>query len=419
MSTPSAGSRRKHDPRFFESLENRVLFSGFSTSDDFQLSPGHDADLYYGAVASDALGDVYAAGEALDSAGAQHDVIRMKAAGAATWTTISDVQVPGGYSDLAVSPGGDLYVTGTGVGSGWIVQRMRRSIGETTFTTIDQPVFSGRSNCVGLALDAAGDVYAIGYGVTVSSKRTSVEQWIVRKQTGGTGAFATADAYRYSDADSYPNGVTVIDSGPAAGVYVVGESDATGHWLARRSADGGAHWSLVDDYQAGASPGDGTVARANALAGDTAGNVYVVGFAQSRVQTGGTRKSPTYSYTNLCTTRKGTVTAGGAWTWSVDDTFITAGRDPGFTDVSIDSAGSVYVAGMYTTQDNLSHSLVRRKAAGTWATADDFIYSGSLYGSESYSLVIDTSGDVFVGGYSSDASGVSHWIVRSTDPLAT
>src|SRR5262245_33980674 len=95
-----------HTPSLFERLEDRTLLSGWSTGWSFSMPQGEYADVQ-GAV-SDAAGNVYVAGAADDAAGVQHDIVRMKAAGGTTWSTLSDEVRAEDYGDLAVNSAGDL-----------------------------------------------------------------------------------------------------------------------------------------------------------------------------------------------------------------------------------------------------------------------------------------------------------------------
>jgi hypothetical protein len=68
-----------------------------TTVDDYQLAPLKNAAPR--ALGVDLAGDVYAAGQAIDSAGQYHAIIRSEAAGA--WTTSDDYQGAGGESAYA------------------------------------------------------------------------------------------------------------------------------------------------------------------------------------------------------------------------------------------------------------------------------------------------------------------------------
>ncbi|HZN66033.1 MAG TPA: hypothetical protein VFB66_12125 [Tepidisphaeraceae bacterium] len=83
------------------------------------------------------------------------------------------------------------------------------------------------------------------------------------------------DDYFQPDQPAYGTavrGVHVVGSGPAADVYAVGGVGYNDRWagksLVRKSTDGGASWSVVDefDFDAGALGGGG----ANAVTADAA-----------------------------------------------------------------------------------------------------------------------------------------------------
>src|SRR4051812_16056234 len=122
-----------------EKLEGRTLFSGWTTVDDLAPVQGNVLKM-----TSDVAGNVYAMGRRADLAGAHYDIIRMKASGAAGWTTILDQFGVYGtrYTDIAVNAAGDVYVVGsTEYGTNAFhssVWEMKRSVGESSFTLIDQ-----------------------------------------------------------------------------------------------------------------------------------------------------------------------------------------------------------------------------------------------------------------------------------------
>ena len=146
----------------------------------------------YGADASslgaDAAGNLYAVGEAIDSAGFRHWVVRKSTDGGTAWTTVDDYQL----SPLAFSDAQD-FVT-----------------------------------------DSAGNLYVAGSGLDVGTAH-----WIVRSSAGGTAAWTTVDDFQIvAGADAEPS---AIAADPAGRVFVVGTASATSgptHWITRRLGTG-------------------------------------------------------------------------------------------------------------------------------------------------------------------------------------
>ena len=396
-----------------ESLEPRQLLSGnWTTVDDVD---GQQACVL--GMAADAAGNVYAGGAVADAAGARHDVVRMKPAGSDQWATILNDPHTGQnwFENMTVAADGDVYVTTIDSSDTARVLEWDRSAGATSFTEISamSPVFHR-----GMAADANGDVYAAGQrrvqtGVNKWKQPIYTDTWSVWKQAGGEGAFALVDTLADS-VRTVANDITVVLSGPAAGIYVAGLSnDATGgRWLVRRSTDGGNTWTTIDSFRYDQTGTGGS--QAFAMAGDGAGNLYVSGTADTHVKVN--KRTSQWTFGNMV--RKGTIGANGAWSWTVEDyvRHDTSASQFETRDMTIDGAGKVYVA--CEDHQPSRQGFVRSNAGGNWAVVDSLqLAADKEY--ETNGIVTDADGDVFVGGWAYDASDVVRWVVRSpTAPTA-
>ncbi len=188
-----------------------------------------------------------------------------------------------------------------------------------------------------------------------------------------------------------------IASDPAGNLYVSGISYENDYlqpdeWYVRRSTDGGATWTTVDDFVKATT---GANADDIGVAADAAGNVYVAN-----------RDYP------LWTVRKGV----GGTSFSTVDTLLN-GRP---TDVFVHPTAGVFVCGMVkvTIKNQTSDAwLVRRSTDGgaTWSNVDTFQLSSSKY-AVAMGIAANASG-IYVVGYASNVNrGVSssHWIVRKS-----
>ena len=329
-----------------ELLESRTLLSAWSTVDTYHL--GAQWGSFATAMASDAAGNVYAAGRAVDSSGnAQHAIVREKLSGSASWTTIEDTTAAPNFGALAVDATGDVFVSAkplngsTGSSSpGWMI--LERPAGQTMFSVVDQ--LSGTAGCNALATDAAGDVLAAGTVYESAGARSPYyNHWVVREWVAGTAGFKTIDDY-LDGGTTYATGVTVIASGPAAGIYAVGEGlNSAYHWLVRKSANGGATWSTVDDFLYDPQSPNGS--GASAVSADGAGNVYVVGDGAQKVIVGYTYSkngtaTPVYSEIEHWLVRKSG--SGSLNSWSVNDDFQTSSSLPAIARAAgVDRRGQV------------------------------------------------------------------------------
>jgi hypothetical protein len=291
---------------------------------------------------------------------------------------------------IASDSSGNLYVSGLSYDYDLVhpaERYVRRSTdGGATWTTVDNvglPFLYGGSDDVGIAVNAAGDVYVSGYG--------SDAPWTVRKGIGGV-SFSTVDVLPNSN----PKDIFVH---PTAGIFVVGQAKITNKgattwiWLVRRSTDGGATWSNVDTFQLSSSQS----AVAMGIGADPAGNLYVVGSAY---------KSGSY---NHWVVRKST-NGGNSWT-TVDD-YQRAANDPTQARCFVtDAHSNLFVAGFsqgeFTGVGYLNHWIVRKSVGGTgpWTTVDDFQYGGSY--TRPNAIAADAWGNVFVGG-----DGGGRWLIK-------
>ena len=125
---------------------------------------------------------------------------------------------------------------------------MERRAGQTTFNQVDQIVPTTLKNGQTVAypspgpltIDAQGNVFAEGVANGV---------WTVR-DAGGVGPFVTVDTFQsVTDGHVVPTCIANVASGPAAGVYAVGDGVSPTHWFVRRSTNGGNTWSTIDAFQ--------------------------------------------------------------------------------------------------------------------------------------------------------------------------
>jgi hypothetical protein len=247
----------------------------------------------------------------------------------------------------------------------------------------------------------------------------------------------------------------------AGNLYVAGNTESSGigasHWMVRRSSDGGANWSTVDDYQDG-----GVFTSAHGITADAAGNVYVVGYLDGtsswavRKGTGGTNFStidivssswlegadsvfvhptagvfaPGVGPVATTTDKRGHVTITYGWvvrrstnggtTWSTVDNFsLAAGNKSVASGIASDALGNIYVVGYgYTstgkgaTQTTSRHWLVRKSTDGgnSWTTVDNYQLASGI-DSSATAFAADAQGNLFVAGYGGAANN-QHWIVR-------
>lgn len=394
-------------------LESRTLLSGWSTVDDYQLVAGKSAAP--GAVVADTAGNVYAVGAATNSAGINLGIVREKPAGSNAWTTVATYNYSDGkgahFSSAALDAAGDLFVGGysfSGGASHWLVLEM--PAGQQALSVIDDVAPVGLSTqyatslvtCKGVAVDAAGDVFAVGGNQTVTNRSGSSQQsWMVRERVAGQTAFSTVDKLTVSGSIDSAQSVAVINSGPNAGVYVAGQTSSR-YWVVRKSSNGTA-WSTADLFQY--HPNSTDPSNAFAIAADATGNLYVTGYGNKSVTVGTTTATVTHWIVRQSTN------AGATWTTS--DDFVSGSQAEGWG-AGTDAFGNVYVTG----RDNgggTTDSVVRTNAGGTWHTIDDFS-DGTA--STAFGIAADTQGNLYTISNAVISGGGIHWITRELPALS-
>jgi hypothetical protein len=341
-----------------------------------------------------------------------HGIVREKLAGSDEWTTILDYNPPTAgflginFNTVAISPAGDVYVGGSNWGSSWEV--LKRPAGQSSFVVAEQ-VTGG--TLADLAIDSAGNVFTTGettVQVTVTSgKKTTIRnerRWTVHKQPAGQSNFTTVN--QLSNPSNLAYSMTTVDSGQAAGVYVVGQGCAStgtsNHWIVRKGTNGGTTWTTVDDFVV--DPSGLTIAQA--VTSDIAGNLYVAGEAMKRTLVGMTKqKQPIYSFSYEWLVRK---SIDGGASWFTDASIGTAGVTNEAFNMGCDASGNVYAV---SAHDNAA--IIRSNAGGGWHTVDVFQLAPGKE-AHGYGFAVAPDGSLYASGYAFDAAGTVHAFVRST-----
>jgi uncharacterized delta-60 repeat protein len=235
--------------------------------------PGNDVDQAY-AIAADGSGNVYVTGASTGSGG-DHDyaTIKYNASGTEEW--VARYNGPGGDFDeayaIAVDGSGNVYVTGGSVGSGgdpdYATIKYDASGTEEWVARYNGPG-TGEDIAFAIAIDDSGNVYVTGTSVgsgtgydcaTIKYNASGTEEWVARYNGPGND-FDLAKAIAVDGSGNvYVTGRTTAS--PFNFDYATIKYDASGteQWVASYNGPG-------NDYDSG-----------NAIALDGSGNVYVTG----------------------------------------------------------------------------------------------------------------------------------------------
>jgi hypothetical protein len=393
----------------------------WETVDDFQAVPGQDAR--GAAIGFDGTGGVlFSAGSAVTSPdGTWSAIVNRSHDGGANWDEVDQFSLQpgatGSYNALVADAGDFQLYVGGGISDGtaghWII---RRSADEgNSWVTVDNFQYaSGKASaCTDLAADGLGWVYAVG-GASAANGASGV--WVVRRSVNG-GPWTTMDAQGGSQSIGAYLGARAVAIHPGGAVFVVGAlnqntskkkgntSTQSANWTVRRSLDQGASWTTVDNYQ----PNTAYPARAEAIAVDSTGIIYVAGFANQ----------------NWVVRRSTAGGAPGTWVnvaWLLHyagaNGICTVPRSDGRPD-------DVFVAGRALDTSSVGHWLVRKAEAGgtfspvfnddAWVFSDDYLRNPGKPAAAG-GIAVNPAGQVYATGYARDDNGVLHWITRKLAP---
>jgi uncharacterized delta-60 repeat protein len=307
---------------------------------------------------------------------------------------------------IAVDGSGNVYVSGLSMGSGTgkdYATIKYNSTGVQQWVAIYNGVSNSDDIAYSIGLDGAGNVYVTGYSwangqsydyATVKYNSSGVQQWVQRYDAGG------GYDYAYSIA---------VDA--AGNSYVTGESVETGTFdyaTIKYNASGVQLW--VMRYNGTQNGSD----RANSIAVDGSGNVYVTGRSQ---WSGNDYDIVTLKFNTSGIQQWGQLYNGAANDW-----------DEGLS-IAVDGSGNVYVTGYSISSGTFSdYATIKYNSSGVqqW----DARYSGTGNNSDrAYSIAVDGSSNVYVTGRSYgvgtnwdygtvkyNSSGVQQWVGRYDGP---
>jgi len=363
-------------------------------------------------------------------------------------------------TDIAIDNQGNIYVTGYSYGSGTYsdyVTVKYNSQGEEQWVARYNGPRNSYDYARALAVDNSGNVYVTGSSVgsgtysdyvTVKYNSQGKEQWVARYN--GTGNY-----------DDVAYALAVDNSG---NVYVTGHSIGSGincdYATVKYNSQGKEQW--VARYNGPRNSYDG----ANALAVDNSGNVYVTGYsydsesgydcATVKYNSNGKEQwvarynGPTNSYNEayaLAVDNFGNVYVTGSSVGSGTDVdyatikYNSQGKEqwvaryngPGnFTDyaeaLAVDNSGNVYVTGIsYGSETDDDYATVKYNSQGEeqWVAR----YNGFGNSDRACALAVDDSGNVYVNGSSVgsgtgvdyatikyNSQGEEQWVARYNGP---
>ncbi|MFC2161966.1 SBBP repeat-containing protein, partial [Acidobacteriota bacterium] len=393
-------------------------------------------------IAIDASGNVYVAGRSTSTWGTPVNAItpapvpseagvygydlfvaKLDSNGLLQWNTFmgSSKDEEGGFN-IAVDTSGNVYVVGYGLAT-WgtapvnpfmlgaegdlnaydVFAVKLNSSGVLQWNTFMGSVTYDRGT--GIAVDASGNVYVTGYsdatwGTPLNAHAGGEEIFVTKLNSVGTLVWNTFLGSAYYDR-SY--GIALDSSG---NVYLSGRSDSTwgtpvsahaGSWdifAAKVNSSGVLQWNTFmgsgnNDYSFG-------------IAVDPGGNVHLTGRSSS------TWGTPVNAFAGGLDVFAAKLNSSGALVWN---TFLGSTSDDRGYGITLDTGGNVYLAGYSNAtwgipkndhSGNLDAFGARLNSSGALEWNSFLGTPGNDYG---YGVAVDSSGYIYVSGYSSGTWG--------------
>jgi uncharacterized delta-60 repeat protein len=344
-------------------------------------------------IAVDASGNVYVTGWSA-GVGNNYDyaTVMYDAAGAQQWASRYNGPANGfdeAYA-VAVDASGNVYVTGGSDGSGTgsdfaTIQYNSAGVQQwaSRYTNTGANIDAGFA----ITLDASGNIYVTGYSfgtgadqdyATVKYNSAGAQQWVSR----------------YNGTASNFDAATSLAVDGAGNVYVTGYSRGTAvtdfdYATVKYNSAGAQQW--VMRYNGTAINEED---RANAIALDALGNVYVTGRS---VGAATAQDIVTIKYNNA-----------GSQQWAVRYSGAGSNYDEGNA-LAIDASGFIYVTGYsYTSSTNNDYTTIKYDASGNqqWLTK----YNGpASQNDQAAAIAVDGSGNIYITGASRGVGSIEDY----------
>jgi len=346
---------------------------------------GSSGDSLY-AVAVDSTGNIYCAGVTY-SFGAGGDALLLKydSSGTLQWAKTWSGSSWDILSAVAVDSAGNIYCAGY-FGAGYSNALLLKYDSSGALQWAKTWGGSSWDILSAVAVDSAGNIYCAGY---TDSFGAGVEDALLLKYNS-SGALAWANTWGGSDSD-YLSAVAVDSAG---NIYCAGHTDSFGAGyedalLLKYNSLGTLQWVMTW----GGSDSD----RLDAVAVDSAGNIYCAGFSRSFGT--GWADALLLKYNS-----------SGALQWA--ETWGDGSGDDLYA-VAVDSAGNVYCAGGTASfgTGGWDALLLKYNSSGTLQLAKTWGGSSTDWLS---AVAVDSTGNIYLGGSTDSYTGVWQEVTTGT-----
>lgn len=344
----------------------------------------------------------------IDGDGATDDAaLQVGLAEQTTWSTVDDFDYANAdltqATDIATGPGGEIYAVGMAEldysNSLWLVRRSDDD--GASWTTVDQyrhptAEVEGRARADAVAIAPDGTVY-VGGRAEVERE----ERGVIRRSIDGGANWTTVDEIPAPDNDSYAVVSLAVGSGGRVFAGLAdSQSDAaiSARWTIRTSGDMGENWEVADDVPAGVALPPYTFGAVADMVVDAAGAVYASGSLND-------------GETSRWLVRR-SVDDGESWS-TILDYGLSDGRTASGTGIGVTPDGEIVTSGIVAGNGPARWLLRSSPDGGVSWTDDDEFGPFAGWGAFCTDLLVDAAGRIDVVG-SSAPSGYReyHWFVR-------
>jgi uncharacterized delta-60 repeat protein len=335
------------------------------------------------AIAIDDSGNVYVTGYSYGSGtNSDYATIKYLPNGDTAW--VRRYNGPANFGDeanaIAVDGDGNVYVTGTSVGSatGFDFATIKyNSSGDTVWVRRYTEPIAGYDGATALAVDGSGNVYVTGYSYSASTE--GYDYLTIKYQPNGD----TAWIRRYNGSVGGDDLASALALDGSGNVYVTGRSEGGGvanedYVTIKYNPTGDILWLERYDDNSSAD-------RASVMASDASGNIYVTGLSHQDYWSEDIVTIKYYSSGDTAWVRRYAAA-------------IDTGDYP--RAIVVDGSGNVYVAGRsYDMATHYDYLIIKYLPNGDTAwvrkydgpeSQDDMVYD----------MALDASGNVYVTGAS-------------------
>ena len=382
---------------------------------------------YGGGITLDSSGNIYVTG---NTSGAGIDgntligdqdlfITKYNSSGTRQWTVedgTPSIAMVYGYG-IATDTVGNIYVSGS-TSSGGLDGNTATGLQDVIITkynssgsrqwTVEDGTSGGVALSQSIALDSSNNVYVTGAtwfkGYDGNTLKGSRDFIITKYNSSGVHQWTVEDGAVHGDA--WGEGIVADSSG---NVYVTGTTSGAGidgnaligscdYFITKYNSSGSRQWTVEDGTAGGNTEGYGITL-------DSSGNIYVTGYTVGAGIDGHTL----IGTMDLFITK---YNSSGSRQWTVEDG--TAGGSASGGGITLDSSGNIYVTGDtsgagidgHALQGNRDLFITKYSSTGTrLSTIEDGTSGGLASGT---GIVVDSSGDPYVSGYSYGAGLDGH-----------